>query len=519
MRCIALLALVLAAFPTHAQSGTFDPTFGTGGQVTLVQGADPFLGASAVVARPDGRLLVAGRRDGAVAVFALSVTGALDATFGTDGVASAQVGGMSRYADETPDLTVLADGRIAVSATRTFEGDSEAGVLTAFTATGQRDAAFGTNGQVVVPGTIGLSSLGADASGRIVAVGYATGSTGVPVVVVTRLLPTGTVDATFGTNGQTQVAFGTANGPFPARATVLPDSRVLVAGAELSSTGGSLRSQPFVVRLTSAGVLDAAFGTSGIARVPLTGTQFNGFSDVATDAAGRIVAVGSAINGQDVGSVLVARLTDAGTLDATFGSGGTVLTRLGTTSATGNALHIQPDGKILLAAAVGPDETSQIGIARLTAAGALDATFGVAGVVAVPSPAGTSEIGTDLALQSDGRIVVVGLRDEFGRSVAVRAVRLMGDAGTPGEPEAIDAVLRVAIVGANPSVVPRVTLGGSALPTRVTVWDALGRQVAVLSDGAADGATLALPAGLAPGVYVVRAESGRAQASVRLVQL
>lgn len=46
MRPLSLLVAVLVAFPVHGQSGALDPTFGTGGQVTLVQGADPFLGAS-----------------------------------------------------------------------------------------------------------------------------------------------------------------------------------------------------------------------------------------------------------------------------------------------------------------------------------------------------------------------------------------------------------------------------------------------------------------------------------------
>ena len=75
-------------------------------------------------------------------------------------------------------------------------------------------------------------------------------------------------------------------------------------------------------------------------------------------------------------------------------------------------------------------------------------------------------------------------------------------------------------VGPNPtrgSATVRLTLDAPAAVT-VTVADALGRRVAALHDGdlAAGPAQWTLPAGLAPGVYVVRVTGG-ADASVRLV--
>ena len=75
-------------------------------------------------------------------------------------------------------------------------------------------------------------------------------------------------------------------------------------------------------------------------------------------------------------------------------------------------------------------------------------------------------------------------------------------------------------VGPNPtrgSATVRLTLDAPAAAT-VTVTDALGRRVAALHDGdlAAGPVQWMLPAGLAPGVYVVRVTGG-ADASVRLV--
>ena len=67
-------------------------------------------------------------------------------------------------------------------------------------------------------------------------------------------------------------------------------------------------------------------------------------------------------------------------------------------------------------------------------------------------------------------------------------------------------------VGPNPTrgaATARITLGASA-PARVAVQDVLGREVAVLHDGplGAGEHAFALPAELAPGVYVVRASTG-----------
>jgi hypothetical protein len=81
----------------------------------------------------------------------------------------------------------------------------------------------------------------------------------------------------------------------------------------------------------------------------------------------------------------------AGTLDARSGSGGLVTTDVGTLgggfNAEATALAVQPDGKIVVAGAI---ERFQVGsairemaIARYDRHGALDAPFGLGGLVIV----------------------------------------------------------------------------------------------------------------------------------------
>ena len=67
--------------------------------------------------------------------------------------------------------------------------------------------------------------------------------------------------------------------------------------------------------------------------------------------------------------LLVARYTADGSLDGTFGSGGIVITDL---AAVAQAVIVQPDGKIL----VGFDLYPDAGLIRVQAGRLLDPTFG-----------------------------------------------------------------------------------------------------------------------------------------------
>src|SRR5262245_24783792 len=66
-----------------------------------------------------------------------------------------------------------------------------------------------------------------------------------------------------------------------------------------------------------------------------------------------------------------------GDLDLTFGSGGKVLTSLGGTDDRGYCVTMQSDGKIVVAG----HSDSDIAVARFTSTGSLDASFGSGGKV------------------------------------------------------------------------------------------------------------------------------------------
>jgi uncharacterized delta-60 repeat protein len=104
-------------------------------------------------------------------------------------------------------------------------------------------------------------------------------------------------------------------------------------------------------------------------------------------------------------------------LDATFGSGGNVINRLGSIDDRPEDLVVQPDGKIVTISSIKSTSLAndyKLAVSRYNPDGALDPSFGTAGrTIFDGTPYGES--GNAVALQSDGRIVVSGtIRNSFG---------------------------------------------------------------------------------------------------------
>src|SRR5829696_6302906 len=165
-----------------------------------------------------------------------------------------------------------------------------------------------------------------------------------------------------------------------------------------------------VARLNADGTLDSSFGTAGKVVTDLgTASTPNA---VAIEGDGKIVVAGS-IAGPSGLAFLVARYSDSGALDTTFGSGGVVVTELGRPAAA-RALAIQADGKIVAAGYSRVAERitlaapSDFAIARYSADGSLDPTFGSGGTTTLSFGEGMHARAEGVALGSDGTIAVAG---------------------------------------------------------------------------------------------------------------
>jgi uncharacterized delta-60 repeat protein len=107
------------------------------------------------------------------------------------------------------------------------------------------------------------------------------------------------------------------------------------------------------------------------------------------------------------GQVTLANPWQNGRLDTDFGVGGKTTTVVGGT-AIGMSSILQPDGKIIL---TGSNMDTDFIVARYNPDGKLDTSFGNGGIVNT-DVAGLA-VPRDIALQSDGKIIVVGGSDDF----------------------------------------------------------------------------------------------------------
>jgi uncharacterized delta-60 repeat protein len=99
-------------------------------------------------------------------------------------------------------------------------------------------------------------------------------------------------------------------------------------------------------------------------------------------------------------------IAQPGTLDASFGNGGKVITDLSGKNDYGYTLAIQPDGKII----VGGSSDSNFALIRYNSDGFLDSTFGINGSVITDFNIASSpnNDARSVALQEDGKILLLG---------------------------------------------------------------------------------------------------------------
>jgi len=94
-------------------------------------------------------------------------------------------------------------------------------------------------------------------------------------------------------------------------------------------------------------------------------------------------------------------------LDYSFGNNGIITTAVGNADDGINAIEIQSDGKIVTAGYSYDGSGEKITVARYLDNGALDLSFNSTGVLAICIN-GFNDVGKDLVIQQDGKIVVAG---------------------------------------------------------------------------------------------------------------
>jgi uncharacterized delta-60 repeat protein len=430
---VLLLALLLfTAISSRAAPGDLDTAFGSGGKVTTPVGAGRDL-AQAVALQPDGKIIVAGYAQSDFALVRYHPDGSLDTAFGTNGKAITPVGVAT---DEAYAVAVQPDGKIVLA------GRASTGFgLVRYLPNGSLDTSFGTGGKVItqISGLSIAEAVAVQSDGKIVLAGW---SGDFPSrYAVLRYDSGGSLDSSFGVGGRVLLTVGTNNNQGgQAHAMVLqPDGKVIVAGGASVDVGQIAPSRFSLLRLTAAGALDDTFGAGGKVTTAVTSDGSSMIYDVALLSDGKIVASGesSAPASGDTDTAVVRYFPD-GSLDTAFGTGGKVITRVGTIASSGEAVGIQTNGKIVVAGSSFSGTgagSNDFGALRLNADGSLDSSFGTGGKV-ITQIGSRDDLVRDAVVQSDGKIVVIGHSENasagFNEDFAL--VRYLGDAATARRP-------------------------------------------------------------------------------------
>ena len=418
--------------------GSPDPTFGTGGIREIDVGSSMYPGGLGL--QPDGKIVLAGFRslpgsNTEIMLARLNSDGSFDSSFGSGGFVFRD---LSPDYDRAYNLVIQSDGKFVIGG----QYDDNQAMLARFDSTGAVDTGFGTNGLLLLPafntsaialqGTnlivtgsasssiylARVSSAGAimlfrnenfvtgkndqardvaiQPDGKIVAAGVSVSGNGNGVVSVARLLPNGSLDTSFGSEGRVTLSDGTNYSEANA-VEIQPDGKIVVAGRGSQFLGFSFYTL-FVARLNADGSPDNSFGTNGKVIITNPGNLIGYDMELQPD--GKIVVggtiqrvVGDGIFDFDM---MAARLNPNGTLDGGFGSNGIFIFINGTAQMQSHeqayALSIQMDGKIILAG------THML---RLNPNGTVDSTFS-------PTPVPLSFTARDIKLQPDGKIVLGG---------------------------------------------------------------------------------------------------------------
>jgi uncharacterized delta-60 repeat protein len=200
------------------------------------------------------------------------------------------------------------------------------------------------------------------------------------------LLTAGALDPSFGSGGivSTSALYSLWSGPDSV--AIEPDGKVLTIAVVNNHSGTQSAA---VMRFNTNGSVDTSFGNGGTATAQLSSKVSSSPAGVALQSDGKILL--AATN-------LLARFNTNCSLDTTFGSGGMVQTLF-----VPSALAIQSDGKLDVA---GEASDGSGAIARYNVNGSLDSSFGAGGEVTLSADGFVGFNG--LAIQGDGKIVAVG---------------------------------------------------------------------------------------------------------------
>ena len=364
----------VAGAPSSTNSAvTFDSSFSSDGVYQIMNQSDS-LPAVDVRPGPNGTIVVAALvgvnfgggspSNSSSNIYRMLPNGTLDSTWGTAGVANIDVNSSTTYGENVNSIEVLPDGSVVAAVQVYIAGmnPQQEVRLAKLTSAGVLDTSFATNGFATIHSGSGMSNvyvrdLQIAPSGSLYVIGFASGSSSSTKVY--KVQANGSLDSSFATNGELTL-------PSQLSRVGADGSGNLYAGGQTSSNPTDAR----IVKYTSSGTADTAFGTNGEVVFNTSQTSSESIGAVAV-ANGKITAV---VRVSSMGGMMTSftesavRVDTDGDVDASFGTAG--VASLGTGSISTQEIEFLSDGSAILSrfnmgmnpewlmSAIGPDGSS-----------------------------------------------------------------------------------------------------------------------------------------------------------------
>jgi len=415
---LPLVAMLFGGMNMYAQPGTLDLTFGTGG-IVLVNPTNVFDNAQDVIVLDDNKILICGTTgmftDFDMMVAKLNEDGSYDASFGNNGVFTlANTAG----SDFAYDMALLPNGNLIVVGAKSLSAADTQFAAWVIKPDGTFDPSFAVNGvyennldtgeeyvnQVLIHNDLIYLV------GRKFTPGFSSNS-----IAVQCLDLQGSLVTSFGTNGTATYQTASTDEFSVNAATIITSGAIAICGDKYNAS--TFTSVPMIMLMTLNGGPVGAFGTNGLWLDATGGTYY----DIEYSGS-QLIAVGT--NGS---SCIARRHNLNASLDATFGTNGTLVNSVGGYSAFYDCT-LGADNKWYACGTTSSGFMVRDFVAtRFSIDGVLDASWGATGNV-VTSLGDSFDDAYGIGLQLDGKVVCAGLTSQpDGNDMGV--VRYQGDNG------------------------------------------------------------------------------------------
>ncbi len=321
-------------------------------------------------------------------VLRYGLAGSLDTSFGNAGVARLNIpesyyNKLRRLSIDASNDKLLVAGKVWNNVSKTYRV-----LIARLNTDGTTDTTFGTDGYVEteisgnIPKVWGLTMQNNGAF--FVTLTNAALTTGQTSFAVLKYLKNGVLDNTFANNGILNSDMSSGQGDNPMALAIQSDGKLVVVGDSYGINGASKFKEAFIARYTANGSFDTSFAGVGYTKYRAGSFSNDTLMGVKIQNDGKIVVVGYSKISTELGQrMILMRYLSNGSLDTTFGNNGVIRAcpNYPSSSCSGLGLQLQSDGKIVVAGNISTGATVYPIVYRYDTDGTLDLSFGTGGTI------------------------------------------------------------------------------------------------------------------------------------------